>query len=109
MSLADVLGPIPEWMARGACAAPEVDPDLHFPSGERGPAARRQIWQAKAVCASCPVMAECREYGMTEGYGVWGGLSTSERREIRAREIQHERELARYAAAQLDHAQGRAA
>src|SRR5699024_8160241 len=32
MSLADVLGPSPEWMASAACA--EVDPDLHFPSGE---------------------------------------------------------------------------
>jgi len=107
MSLADLLGPSPEWMANAACA--EVDPDLHFPSGEHGPANMRQIWQAKAVCASCPVMGQCREYGMTEPHGVWGGLSAGERREIRAREIDHQHELARHAAVQLDHEYGRAA
>src|SRR5699024_3664991 len=73
------------------------------------PANMRQIWQAKAVCAGCPVLAQCREYGMTEPHGVWGGLSAGERREIRAREIDHQHELARHAAVQLDHEYGRAA
>src|SRR5699024_7243525 len=109
MSLVDVMGPHPTWMASGACAAPEVDPDLHFPDGtEDSLPGRRQIQQAKTVCASCPVIAQCREYGMSEPHGVWGGLSERERRDIRAREIRHEQELQRHVAVQADR-EGRAA
>lgn len=35
--------------------------------------------QAKAICATCPVIEECREYGQGERYGVWGGLTPKER------------------------------
>ncbi|WP_162237328.1 WhiB family transcriptional regulator, partial [Aeromicrobium sp. Leaf272] len=35
-------------------------------------------------CARCPVIEQCREHALTvqEPYGVWGGLSEAERREI---------------------------
>lgn len=62
------------WMAEGACKGLA---DLMFP--ERG----EDTSQAKAVCAACPVVGECREYGLTLPYdlpGVWGGLSQRERR-----------------------------
>lgn len=39
--------------------------------------------QAKRVCARCPVQAECREAGMAEHFGIWGGLSEQERRQER--------------------------
>lgn len=34
-------------------------------------------WQAKTVCATCPVLTTCREFAMqtNELYGVWGGLT----------------------------------
>jgi WhiB family redox-sensing transcriptional regulator len=33
--------------------------------------------EAKAVCASCPVLAECLDYAMRHSvrYGIWGGLN----------------------------------
>ncbi len=36
---------------------------------------------AKAVCARCPVIAECAAHALQvrEPYGVWGGLTEDER------------------------------
>jgi WhiB family redox-sensing transcriptional regulator len=38
--------------------------------------------RAKAVCQVCPVKSECRDYALTikEPYGIWGGLTETERR-----------------------------
>ena len=38
--------------------------------------------RAKLVCAGCPVLEMCREHALSVGepYGVWGGLSETERR-----------------------------
>lgn len=87
----------PAWMRRGACRD-QQDPDLHFPAGE-GRAFRRQIIDAKQVCAGCPVLAECREHSFSEPepYGIWGGLTEGERRDVRARQIREAQELARHA------------
>lgn len=43
--------------------------------------------EAKAVCRSCPVRAECADYALThnEPDGIWGGMSARERRRIRKR------------------------
>ena len=38
--------------------------------------------RAKAICATCPDLAPCREAGMAESYGVWGGLTPPERRKL---------------------------
>jgi hypothetical protein len=40
---------------------------------------------AKAVCWRCPVLDACREHALVtaEPYGVWGGLSETDRRRIR--------------------------
>jgi WhiB family redox-sensing transcriptional regulator len=53
------------------------------PEGERGPARRRRDDAAKAVCATCPVLRQCREHALTvrEPYGVWGGMTEQEREE----------------------------
>jgi WhiB family transcriptional regulator, redox-sensing transcriptional regulator len=43
---------------------------------------------AKAVCARCPVMAECRQAGLDDPAattGVWGGLTGRERQTERRR------------------------
>ena len=40
--------------------------------------------EAKKICAACPVLAECRAHAIpNEHYGVWGGLSESERNRLR--------------------------
>ncbi len=63
-----------QWRHRGACR--DADPELFFPpDGERGPARQRRQQAAVAVCAGCPVRAQCRAYALavSEPYGVWGG------------------------------------
>lgn len=40
------------------------------------------VHAAKAVCARCPVSAKCLEVGLFEPWGVWGGLTTAERRSV---------------------------
>ena len=56
----------------------QTDPELFFP--EKSGSTR----QAKQVCRSCEVRAECLEYALTAGeeFGVWGGLSAQERRRL---------------------------
>lgn len=57
---------------------------LFFPptSQERKEDRRRREMRAKAVCQVCPVVVECRAYALQirEPYGIWGGLTESERR-----------------------------
>jgi WhiB family redox-sensing transcriptional regulator len=71
-----------EWIQRASCL--EEDPDLFFPVGTTGPAVD-QTARAKAVCAGCPVRAECLAWALdtAQDAGVWGGLDEEERREIR--------------------------
>jgi WhiB family redox-sensing transcriptional regulator len=40
---------------------------------------------SKALCAICPVRAECLEYALrhSEMFGIWGGTSERERRRMR--------------------------
>lgn len=66
----------PEWHRRAACKGMEAD--LWFPvRGDTIPPAVR------AVCATCPVQAECLEAGLREKYGIWSGTSERQRRAIR--------------------------
>lgn len=64
------------WTAQAACAG--VDPTTFFPDedGGRSPGGRpKAAAVARAYCASCPVLAECRDYGdRTHRIGVWGGV-----------------------------------
>jgi hypothetical protein len=68
-----------EWWAQAACQA--VDPELFFPVVEEGPLCAGQVAAAKAVCAGCPVRAECLEWARGAlPYGIAGGLTAQERR-----------------------------
>ncbi len=81
--LSRLPGPIAdiwEWQLQGACRT--ADPDTFFhPEGERGPRKAARDCAARAVCASCPVLAQCRRHALDvrEPYGVWGGLTEEER------------------------------
>lgn len=79
-------GPRPdfwEWQSEGACRGLDTEMFFH-PENERGPRRANREAAAKAVCARCPVMAECAAHALRvrEPYGIWGGLSESEREEI---------------------------
>ena len=65
------------WQADALCA--QVDPEAFFP--EKGGSTR----DAKKICASCEVRAECLEWALEndERFGIWGGLSERERRKLR--------------------------
>ncbi len=72
-----------EWQMQGACRG--MDSGFFFhPEGERGPAKYNREARAKEVCQRCPVLEQCRRHALSaqEPYGVWGGLSESERDEI---------------------------
>jgi WhiB family redox-sensing transcriptional regulator len=69
------------WRARAGCRG--EDPDLFFPTAEPGGgvAYREQVAEAKAVCAVCPVRAECLTEALARiPYGIAGGLTEHERR-----------------------------
>src|SRR5262252_2238494 len=83
------------WWTRAACAS--ADPELFFPISYSGPALR-QVAQAKAICARCPIQRECLRYALDAGsiQGVWGGMTEDERRRLarrerraRVRQVQH--------------------
>ncbi|MHB9862013.1 WhiB family transcriptional regulator [Streptomyces sp. YIM S03343] len=73
-----------EWRHAAACAGEKTD--LFFPVGESD-AALKQTEQAKAVCAVCPVRAECLRFALDtcQADGIWGGLTESERRQMKHR------------------------
>lgn len=74
------IGEVWEWQLQAACRGMDTGYFFH-PEGERGPARTRRETGAKAVCRSCPVLVQCRRHALTvhEPFGVWGGLSESER------------------------------
>jgi WhiB family redox-sensing transcriptional regulator len=65
------------WQERGLCA--QTDPEAFFP--EKGGSTR----EAKRVCRSCEVKAECLDYALEsdERFGIWGGMSERERRRLK--------------------------
>jgi len=72
-----------EWQWDGACMG--VDSSVFFsPEAERGAKRQRREEAAKALCATCPVIEQCREHALRvqEPYGVWGGLTESERAKL---------------------------
>lgn len=69
--------PLGEWANRGACRT--VETAVFYPS----PITRagREYDEARAVCAVCPVIDDCRAYGLEHNPpGMWGGLSEWDRR-----------------------------
>lgn len=67
------------WQTDALCA--QTDPEAFFP--EKGGSTR----DAKRICSTCEVRAECLEYALQndERFGIWGGLSERERRRLKRR------------------------
>lgn len=77
------------WQADAACKG--IDPNLFHPTDS----SPTTIRDAKKVCVDCPVRKQCLDYAMRnrENDGVWGGLSTEERRSLRRRIQRRERKV----------------
>ncbi|MGB6515574.1 WhiB family transcriptional regulator [Mycobacterium sp.] len=87
-----------EWQLQGLCRG--VDSSVFFhPDGERGRARLQRERRAKEMCRQCPVLAQCRAHALEVGepYGIWGGLSESERELLLKREIGRTRTIRRTA------------
>lgn len=74
MSL-QLAGPL-AWQDHALCAGAGLD--LFFPDGT-------DTQRAKSFCNVCPVWAECLAYAIDreEAHGVWGGLTSAERKRLR--------------------------
>jgi WhiB family transcriptional regulator, redox-sensing transcriptional regulator len=73
------------WSDRAARLSAE--PETFFPVGTGG-VALDDVSVAKAICAGCAVLAECRDYALRsrQPFGVWGGMDEEQRRQVWARE-----------------------
>lgn len=62
-------------------------PEMFFPVGQDMEMLNHEISIAKAICNRCPIKPVCAEYAIIsdEPYGIWGGLTPSERNSIRRR------------------------
>lgn len=63
------------WMDDAACA--QIGTEFFFP--ENGGSTR----EAKAICAACPVKAQCLAFGMNTDQGIWGGTTERVRQRMR--------------------------
>ena len=79
MSVFEELGKAEPWMQDAFCA--ETDPEAFFP--DKGGSTRA----AKSVCGACSVQSECLTFALQndERFGIWGGLSERERRDLKRR------------------------
>jgi len=88
------------WQSSAACRGRPLE--LFFGhDGERQRDRERREKQAAAVCAGCPVRAECFGYAISrpERYGTWGGTAeddreTERRKRVRAAAARARRERA---------------
>jgi WhiB family redox-sensing transcriptional regulator len=67
-----------DWRNNARCL--EVGTEAFFPD----PTDLIGVKAAKDVCGRCYVQAECLETGINEVYGIWGGTTDAERRQIRS-------------------------
>lgn len=73
------------WADRGNC---QGQPEFFFNEEDDAKGLRRDKENmAKEICQECPVLVQCRQYAMAarELYGVWGGLTESERHKLAGR------------------------
>lgn len=75
--MSQLVDPDSRWQALANCRG--LDTDLFYP--DRGASTK----DAKRVCFGCEVRVECLEYAIDNGdkFGIWGGMSERERREVR--------------------------
>jgi WhiB family transcriptional regulator, redox-sensing transcriptional regulator len=78
---------IPAWVEGGACGV-VVDPDsVFFPI--RGGSSKAP----RAICATCSERIPCLTFALEhhEVFGIWGGTSDRERRQLRQQKARYEK------------------
>lgn len=75
----DLMGDAPDWQTRALCS--QTDPEAFFPEQGGSP------HLAKRICGRCEVKDDCLRHALdhNERYGIWGGLSEQERRNLKSR------------------------
>jgi WhiB family redox-sensing transcriptional regulator len=71
-----------------AGCAGTLEPDEWYPIAAKPARARAEAARALAVCAACPVRAECLELSLRTWsgagqHGIWGGLVEADRNSLR--------------------------
>jgi hypothetical protein len=85
MRMATVVTVLTRWWEHAACKGMDLNRFIFEPN-ERYSVKR--IREAKAVCATCLVRPECLKDSLKystsqlECYGIWGGLTWRERKEL---------------------------
>ena len=74
------------WTSKANCR--QLPTDWWYPAKPITPEAAANLDKARALCDTCEVKAECLEAGMTEEYGIWGGLSPKQRKRLRKEQQQ---------------------
>ncbi len=77
-TFAEVLEP--SWQQRAPCRSYPWLFYMPTTTHERKSAREARQMQAKAICNTCSVKAECLTQGLTERHGIWGGLTEDERK-----------------------------
>lgn len=73
--------PEDDWRRHRACRA--ARDELFFPeTGDSGNEPPYPAPEVEELCHFCPVRAECLEEGLYEPYGIWGGLTAYQRRQL---------------------------
>lgn len=70
----------PPWRAVAACR--HTDPALFYPNRAAAPD-DDAVARALEICGRCPVRTFCLQAGIDEPFGIWGGTTEEERRELR--------------------------
>jgi WhiB family transcriptional regulator, redox-sensing transcriptional regulator len=86
------------WTATAACAEEGVAP--MFPSEQDA----KGIEYAKSICERCPVRDRCLADALDRGesFGIWGGMTSDERRALRRKEARTKSALSALDATALD-------
>jgi len=76
-----------DWRGLALCQGMETD--TFFPESAAG--ALADIAEVKKVCARCPVRSPCLNFAADQGidHGIWGGLTETERRSIKLRQVRN--------------------
>ena len=83
------VAPSRAWQSDALCRGNQAT--LFFPPStiERKEERETREAKAKSICFVCPVRRDCSDYamGIREPYGIWGGYTEAERRQLIAQGV----------------------